>query len=105
MYKEIHPLTPKLKSNTEGAIEEIEWEQGQNPILLRLNTIREIRNDDSNLERLVIDNRQDVFVTTDEAEQIKKALLSDKKDSLSTEVSHLTTAIRDLWNLLRARMH
>ena len=40
-----------------------------------------------------------------EGERLKKILLKDDKNPLAGEVSDLTRAIRDLWNLLRARMH
>lgn len=43
----------------------------------------------------------------EEADEIKAILLKQDKskdDSVAQELNHLTMAIRDLWNLLRARM-
>lgn len=48
-------------------------------------------------------NQTRLGITPTEAEQIQKALLSEETP-LSKEVSALTHVIRDLWNLLRARM-
>ena len=49
--------------------------------------------------------QDDILVTTDEADAIKKKLLSSMgKNELAGEVRALTAAVRDLWNLLRARM-
>lgn len=39
-----------------------------------------------------------------DAERIRKELLKDGGDGLAGEVRALTAAVRDLWQLLRARM-
>ena len=90
------------------------FKKAKERILLKLDTIRMVRTETFSYQddtftygRLSISEVQDddLLVSLEEAEQIKKELLSNqKKDSLSTEVSHLTAAVRDLWNLLRARM-
>ena len=41
----------------------------------------------------------------EEGKEISKALLKLNGDALAREVSDLTHAVRDLWQLLRARMH
>lgn len=38
-------------------------------------------------------------------EKVRKMLLNEEKDNLSDQVESLTSVIRDLWNLLRARLH
>lgn len=49
---------------------------------------------------------QDIIIAQDEAEIIKKKLLSNASgtNGLESSLSELTLAIRDLWNLLRARL-
>lgn len=52
------------------------------------------------------DHIEDILVSQEEGESIKKILLSNgsKQDDLAKEIASLTNAIRDLWALLRARM-
>ena len=116
MYKEIHPwyhdtvaeaaVVMGDKSQPSSAF----YKQTDSSVILRLDTIRQIRSETSydgtvNLKRLVIsdDYLQDILISNEEAEAIKKMLLS-QKEPLADEVSRLTAAVRDLWNLLRARM-
>ena len=79
------------------------------PKIIRLDLIREMcPHGTGSVQRLsVSDNHQDdIIVSGEEAVEIKKALLSDSSsDGLQKEVRALTAAIRDLWQLLRARMH
>lgn len=79
--------------------------------VIRLDAIRrmypEAVSDDSvKLTRLAMtENPQDdILISAEEAEEIKKKLLKGQDRALENEISHLTAAIRDLWQLLRARM-
>ena len=49
-------------------------------------------------------HQDDVIVMQGDAERIRKELLKDG-DGLAGEVRALTAAVRDLWNLLRVRLH
>ena len=81
--------------------------------LISLDIIRRIRpmqmtSNDVPFKRLVIseDHHDDIIVSLTEANEIEKELLKcSSLNSLAKEVNTLTIAIRDLWNLLRARLH
>lgn len=45
-----------------------------------------------------------ISIDQEEHDRIEKELLNGK-DGLEKEIGYLTTAVRDLWNLLRARLH
>ena len=99
-------MNQELRFDKEGKMIAQEWKPNSEPIFLRLDTISQIRSKSSEVKRIILSTGQEVNISSEEAEEIKKALLSgQKKDTLSEEVSHLTAAVRDLWNLLRARMH
>lgn len=125
MYKEIHPYYRETYTLTElndiANMKKVpladKFKPGE-PVVLRLDTIREISrlleyNPDAQktvhfgFSRLVLsdDPSRDVFyVKTEEADEITKALMRNSGADLAKEVSSLTHAVRDLWNLLRARM-
>ena len=123
MYKEIHPYYRDSAMESSdvmtGAVRNpTDYYKPGDPVVLRLDTIRQIRrqrdydpaikNDrHCGFSRLVVsdDYLQDIIVRTEEADEITKALVKDSSGNLAKEVSSLTTAVRDLWNLLRARMH
>ena len=106
MYKEIHPLDPYITPDTEEKnIVKLE------PILLKLETIEQIRpvfpisaKAKTNVYYIEFMQGGCSVITKEEADEIKSVLLKTNKNSLSTEISSLTSAIRDLWNLLRARL-
>ncbi len=106
MYKEIHPLDPYITPDTEEKdIVKLE------PILLKLETIEQIRpvfpvsaKAKTNVSYIEFMQGGHAIITKAEADEIKSLLLKSKKDPLAEELSHLTSAIRELHNLLRARM-
>ena len=108
MYKEIHPFFCPI-DNSLDALSTPAYKEMPS-IVIRLDSIRlilpEPGTDSMKMARLRVsdDYLQDIIVLEAEAEEIKKELLSPKKDNVATEISHLTIAIRDLWNLLRARL-
>ena len=83
--------------------------------LLRIDTIRQIREQetyDKSLKycRVVVsdDHTEDILLTMEEGTFIKeklKELTKNGTDKLSQEIYALTTAIRNLHELLRARLH
>lgn len=105
MFIEIH-------SYYQNNIPPYEWKQHP-PRVLNLNIIRTLSETSSDekigkMFRISIsdDYLQDIIIAQDEAEMIKKKLLSNASgtNGLESSLSELTLAIRDLWNLLRARM-
>lgn len=80
--------------------------------VIRLETIRMLTKEPASDGSIVVgrlkvsdDHLEDILVPEEEADRIKKKLLSGSSASLSAEVQALTAAVRDLWQLLRARMH
>ena len=102
MYKEIHPLDPYITPDTEEKdIVKLE------PFLLKLETIEQIRpvfpasaKAKTNVYYIEFMQGGHAIITKAEADEIKSLLLKNRKDSVSTELSSLTSAIRDLWNLV-----
>lgn len=81
------------------------------PIIVRLDSIRSIRVELStagtpDLYRIAVsgDRDDDIIVMSAEGEKLKKILLEDHESDLAKAISYLTKAIRDLWELLRARL-
>lgn len=123
MYKEIHPyyrdsMSESADIMTGAKRNPADYYKPGDPVVLRLDTIRQIRRQRDydpatesdrhcGFSRLVVsdDYLQDIIVQTEEADEITKALVKDSSGNLAKDVSSLTMAIRDLWNLLRARMH
>ena len=104
MYKEITTYTIENKRVVENV-----------PVILNLNTIEFICKDTYTVQKKgyefmrLVTAEEGYLVSVEEGESIKKILLSQneptpRNDRLAEEVSHLTDAVRDLWNLLRARM-
>lgn len=98
MYKEIHPLS-------HFSIEPL-----GNRLTIRLDLIKKlvfVQVEPVSYYALVFDNdcANDIYVSVEEGEAINKALLCMSDTSLSHEISALTGAVRDLWQLLRARLH
>ncbi len=109
MYKEITTYTVYDGPYDNKRVEENE------PMLLNLNTIQVILKDTYTIKKKryelmrLVTAEEGYLVSVEEGEAIKKILLSQneptpKNDRLAEEISHLTAAVRDLWNLLRARM-
>ena len=105
MFIEIH-------SYYQNNIPPYEWKQLP-PRVLNLNiiqTLSETSPDEKigKMFRISIsdDYLQDIIIAQDEAEMIKKKLLSNASgtNGLESSLSALTLAIRDLWSLLRARL-
>lgn len=111
MYKEITTYTVY-----DGPYDNKKRVEENAPMLLNLNTIElifkktyTIKKKKYELVHLVTGPEHAYLVSVEEGEAIKKMLLSQNEptpqnDRLAEEVSHLTAAVRDLWNLLRARM-
>lgn len=79
---------------------------------IRLDIIRRITDENTGdeepkLSRIIIseDHTEDIIVRREEADAIKKTLLTKDGVALYKAVDSLTRTIRDLYNLLRARMH
>ena len=51
------------------------------------------------------DYHDDIIIPQNEADQITKKLLAGNDNDLAKEVHTLSVAVRELWNLLRARLH
>ena len=123
MYKEIHPYYRDSATESSDVMtgtmrNPADYYKAGEPVVLRLDTIRQIRRQRDydpatksdrhcGFSRFVVsdDYLQDIIIKTEEADEITKALTKDSGGNLAKEVSCLTAAVRDLWNLLRARMH
>lgn len=116
MYKELHPFYyDPMMFHSLGTNAELKAKDYFKPapvILLKLDTIRRIRPNGMSDETLSLydlvvsdDFHDNVTVNEIEAEEIKKILVKDTGNSLPKEISFLTAAVRDLWTLLRARLH
>ena len=118
MYKEIHPYkydayghAHAMKRGEKRPMSEFFTETS--PVLLRLDTIRYIKEEtipdgSVRLIRLCVsdDRHEDLTVKPEEAEEIKMLLLKNNlPDETAQELHALTAAVRDLWTLLKARMH
>lgn len=76
-------------------------------MVLNTETIRQIRSNGEKFDVIVIsdDPVDNIIVTKKESSDLSESLLNPKKgDSLATEVNHLTSAVRLLWEILRARL-
>lgn len=121
MYKKITPywrdnqLWFSVQEDEKMPKEKQFWKKGE-PRLLNLSIVRQIvplKVIDGSIKLSyleVSENSVDnIIVSEKEAEEIKAILLaSDKdtsKDALATEVSRLAKCVRDLHELLRARLH
>ncbi len=51
------------------------------------------------------DYHDDIIIPQKEADEITKKLLVGNDESLAKEIHTLSVAVRELWNLLRARLH
>lgn len=117
MYKEIHPFffdameqMAVLRNDTNHPV--VEFYKPRPSIVLRLDTIRQIREEhvpdgSGSFARIVVsdDYHDDIIVRSEEAEQIKTALLKqESKNETAQELHALTGAVRSLWELLRARL-
>lgn len=112
MYIEVHPVIFDNISwiNNRQDKQADHYKDGE-PVILRTDTIRKMNRQDSpdksiTLYRIEIseDYHEDLLVTIEEGEKIKKTLLKNDA-SLSKEISTLSTVIRNLYELLRARLH
>lgn len=65
--------------------------------IINIHTIARIGQDN-----LVLLDGVELTLSPDEKKRVADSLL--KPETLSSELSHLTSAVRDLWQLLRARM-
>ena len=82
------------------------------PELIRVDTVRRIKNEnvaDNSIElkRLEIsdDSGNDIIVSVEEAESIKEKLLSlSRQHNLPKQIEGLTIAIRELRDILQARL-
>lgn len=80
-------------------------------LTIRLDTIKQLRKEtsaDSSMSyyRLKVsdDYHDDILVSEEQGEKIKEALLKTK-EPIATELSILSTAIHNMYELLRARLH
>ena len=113
MYKEIQRYyydANLFREGTENLKAKDYYKKGDT-VFLRLDSIRRITTNSISDETLSLydlvisdDFHENITVEKDEALAIKKTLLGGKNSGLENEIHTLTLAIRDLWNLLRARM-
>ena len=116
-YIEIHPfwydsVTVSNEMFSENKRPQKEYYHPAEPQVIRIDTIKRIKkeyiSDDSiDLKRLVIsdDYHDDIIVSAEEAESIKaKLLFPSRQDGLAKQIEGLTVAIRELRDLLRARL-
>ena len=114
MYKEIHPyFFDSAAWNQLGFApdkQSKDFMKEASPRFIKLDIIRQISSSGhEGYSRISVsdDYTSDIIVKNEEADEIKAILLKQDKskdDSVAQELSHLTMDIRDLWNLLRARM-
>ena len=107
MYKELHPYYRDFNPPYQilPATE----------ITLNLSTIKSIRKDtiapdpEGGFYHFITwtdDYHDNLMISQKEADEVKKTIMRNSpEENLSESVRQLTTAVRDLWNLLRARMH
>ncbi len=78
-------------------------------VIKRLEDVREIRPARYSNYIVTFDDpygKEECIVSEQEANEIKKMLLSSNAvESLTKEIKTLTGTVRDLWTLLRARLH
>ena len=118
MYKQIQPYlydgtghSQAIRAGNDRPMSE--YYKPTPPVLLRLDTIRYIKEEtipdgSVRLIRLCVsdDRHEDLTVKPEEAEEIKMLLLKNNlPDETAQELHALTAAVRDLWTLLKARMH
>lgn len=117
MHMVIHPYERNRKKEMEStargenrAIADFYEPRGQ--IIFNINHVlylkpEPVADKSIGLSRIVVDlpNLSDIIITNDEANQMAKLLLKGENGEVAENCSYLVAAIRDLWNLLRARMH
>lgn len=122
MYKEIHPfwydsfkargpIDPEVTERTPQK----EFYKECEPRVIDLSLIRQLQpeqvfDNSISLTRIKVsdDHLEDILVSREEGEEIKKLLLKNVNSSsgrLPEEVSKLTNVLRLLYELLRARLH
>lgn len=120
MYKEIHPLYFDRQvwmtvnhEQSERPKQKAFYKKAE-PRLINLACIRQIRpemvlDESIKLVRICIsdDHLEDITVSQKEGDEIKKILMEGSvgNDPLAEEVKKLTKTVRDLTELLRARLH
>ncbi len=81
------------------------YKKADHKMTIRLDTIRMVIELPDHFKLRMTDTYEDdITVSKEEGEAINKELLKMGGSALASEVSALTAAVRDLWNLLRARM-
>jgi len=120
MYKEIHPLYydrqvwMTVNHEQSKRPKEKAFYKKAEPRLINLACIRQIRPEtvlDASIKlvRLYVsdDHLEDIIVSKKEGDEIKKILMEGGagNDPLAEEVKKLTRTVRDLTELLRARLH
>ena len=111
-YLEIHPYYYDFANarSTLAPLTSAELYKPALPRVIRLDIIRGIcsavTDETLSLARLEVSDahEDDILVSAEEAESIKKILLKENGNDLAKEISQLTSAVRDLWNLLKARL-
>lgn len=116
MYKEVHPyFYDSMLSHSDvrngNERKDIDYYHKALPRVIKLEDIKQaipekLPDGTGEFVRLKIsdDYHEDILISVNEGEEIKKKLLSNS-NGLQDEVSRLTVAVRDLTNLLRARLH
>jgi len=114
MYKEIHPFWFDSSAfATNRTQQSKEYYKPCEPRIIRLEDIRQIVKEsvpDGSIElrRLCVsdDYHSDIIISEKEAAEIQANLLKPAQDnSLAAEVRILSSVIRNLYDLLRARLH
>ena len=118
MYKQIQPYlydgtehSQAIRAGNDRPMSE--YYKPTPPELLKLDTIRRIKEEtipdrSIRMMRIIVsdDRYEDLIVKPEEAEEIKMLLLKNNlPDETAQELHALTAAVRDLWTLLKARMH
>ena len=92
--------------------DDIDYYKKGEPIVIKLEDIKRLSpnpaGDSTNsLTRLKFsdDYHDDILVSAEEGQKIKKMLLNMPEDNLSKEIRVLNTTLRNLYELFRARLH
>lgn len=119
MYKEIHPITANIREISQNRMKpqserrpEAELYRQGDTVILKLDLIEQMnpfRAYDGSAEYVTLEltGEKKYTVSVQEGEEIKKLLLKGSGSAnadIARELEALTSAVRDLWNLLRARM-
>lgn len=119
MYIEIHPLfydsaaAFNTNFNESQKTPDSAYYKQMPPCIIRLDTIRKLSEEntyDKSLKYFRIkisdDCHEDILVPADEGEKLKKRLTATGgQDSLTEAIGVLNTTLRNLYDLLRARLH